>query len=144
MHYSKFFVIFGCPQKTVRPFRNFLAVLPPPTLHNLETWKIGWYGPTLFVGWESGLGMCELKKAPQVQKCPKTFVHDRRLPFVWNIPICLWWWKGWRGNFVLPFWTWLWRTFVELTWSCLFIWCFLSQIVLETPTVFHQQPNLSF
>ena len=31
----------------------------------------------LFVGWGEGLGMCELENAPQMQKCPKTFVHDK-------------------------------------------------------------------
>ena len=31
----------------------------------------------LFVGWGEGLGMCKLENAPQMQKCPKTFIHDK-------------------------------------------------------------------
>ena len=32
---------------------------------------------TLFLEWGEGLGMSKLKKkAPQMQKCPKTFIHD--------------------------------------------------------------------
>ena len=37
MQYSLFSVISGCLYNTVHPFRNFLAVLPPPTLYNFET-----------------------------------------------------------------------------------------------------------
>ena len=33
---------------------------------------------TLFVGWGEGLDLCELENAPEMQKCPKTFVHDCR------------------------------------------------------------------
>ena len=36
--------------------------------------------PTLFVGWGEGQGMCELENAPEIQKYPKTFVHDCSLP----------------------------------------------------------------
>ena len=32
-----FFCHFSVPLKTVHPFRNFLAVLPPPTLYKVET-----------------------------------------------------------------------------------------------------------
>ena len=39
----------------------------------------GYTRPTLFVGWEEGLDLCELENAPWTQKCPKTFVHDCRL-----------------------------------------------------------------
>ena len=37
--YSLFSVISGCLDNAVHPFRNFLAVLPPPTLYNVETRK---------------------------------------------------------------------------------------------------------
>ena len=46
MEHSNFSVTFRFPHETVRLFRNFLAVLP------------------------------ELENAPDMQKCPKTFVHD--------------------------------------------------------------------
>ena len=45
------FVISRFPLKTVQPFGKFLAVLPPPTLYNLETQKnSGYTRPTMFVG----------------------------------------------------------------------------------------------
>ena len=33
------FYVSGCPYETVHPVRSFLAVLPPPTLCNIETQK---------------------------------------------------------------------------------------------------------
>ena len=39
LQYSDFSVISLFPLKTVHPFRNFLAVLPPPTLYKVETRK---------------------------------------------------------------------------------------------------------
>ena len=30
------------------------------------------------MGWGERLGICELEKAPEMQKCTKTFVHDCR------------------------------------------------------------------
>ena len=39
MRYSYFSVISQFPQKTVHPFRNFPAVLSPPTLYKVETWE---------------------------------------------------------------------------------------------------------
>ena len=30
----------------------------------------------MFVGWGEGLDLCELQNTPEMQKCPKTFVHD--------------------------------------------------------------------
>ena len=39
LRYSYFSVIRRFPLKTVHPFRNFLAVLPPPTLYKVETRK---------------------------------------------------------------------------------------------------------
>ena len=85
---SYFSVICRFPLKTVHPFRNFLALLPPPTLYKVETRKTFWIHlvrspspwprPTLFVGWGEGLDLCELENAPERKKCPKTFVHDCR------------------------------------------------------------------
>ena len=42
LQYSDFSVISLFPLKTVHPFRNFLAVLPLPTLYNVETRKKFW------------------------------------------------------------------------------------------------------
>ena len=39
---SYFSVICRFPLKTVHPFRNFLALLPPPTLYKVETRKTFW------------------------------------------------------------------------------------------------------
>lgn len=52
------FYVCGCPYETVHPVRNFFAVLPPPTLCNIETQKeIQDTGvPTLFVELGKGLG----------------------------------------------------------------------------------------
>ena len=36
----------------------------------------GYVRPTLFVGLEEGLDLCELENAPEMQKCSNTFVHD--------------------------------------------------------------------
>ena len=58
MYYSYFFVISGFPHKTVHPFRNSLAVLPPPPYTTLKLGKkkhSGYARPTLFVG-EGGVG----------------------------------------------------------------------------------------
>ena len=52
--------------------------LPPPfTMLKLGK-KSGYTRPTLFVGWGEGLDLCELANAPEMQKCPKTFVDDCR------------------------------------------------------------------
>ena len=52
LQYSYFSVISRSPLKAVHPFRNFLAVLPPPpTLYKIESRKkSGYTRPTLFVG----------------------------------------------------------------------------------------------
>ena len=77
LQYSYFSVISRFPLKTVHPFRNFLAVLPPPPYTKLKLGKnSGYTRPTLFVGWGEGLDLCELENAPEMQRCPKTFVHD--------------------------------------------------------------------
>ena len=97
--YSYFSVICRFPLKTVHPFRNFLAVLPLPTLHKAESPKKFWrHASNIVCGVRgAGLDLCELENAPERQKCPKTFVHDCSLL------------GGWRGitrwlllqNFVL-------------------------------------------
>ena len=50
LQYSYFSVISRFPLKTVHPFRNFLAVLPPPPYTKLKLGKnSGYTRPTLFV-----------------------------------------------------------------------------------------------
>ena len=72
-----FSVISRFPLKTVQRFRNFFAVLPPPPYTKLKVGKnSGYTRPTLFVGWGEGLDLSELENASEMQKCPKTFVHD--------------------------------------------------------------------
>ena len=85
LQYSDFSVISLFPLKTVHPFRNFLAVLPPPPYTKLKLGKnSGYTRPTLFVGWGEGLDLCELENAPETQKCPKTFVHDCSFKCRWS------------------------------------------------------------
>ena len=46
--------------------------LPPPYTKLKLTKNSGYMRPTL------GSDLCELKNTPEMQKCPKTFVHDCR------------------------------------------------------------------
>ena len=58
-------------------FEIFLQFSLPPPYTKLKLGKnSGYTRPTLFVGWGEGLDLCELENAPEMQKCPKTFVHD--------------------------------------------------------------------
>ena len=72
LRYSYISVIRRFPLKTVHPFRNFLAVLPPPTLYKVETRK-KIVQHCLWAEGRAGLDLCELENAPERQK---TFVHD--------------------------------------------------------------------
>ena len=57
MQYSYFSVISGFPHKTVHPFGNFLAVLPPPTLKKVEIPKKMWiHTSNIVCGVRGGLG----------------------------------------------------------------------------------------
>ena len=51
------------------------SLQPPYTKLKLGK-NSGYTRLTLFVGWGEGLDLCELENAPEMQKCPKTFVHD--------------------------------------------------------------------
>ena len=44
--------------------------------------KFGNTCPVPFMGWGERLGICELEKAPEMQKCTRSFVHDCRF----NVP----------------------------------------------------------
>ena len=71
MQYSYFSVILGSLMKQCFLFEIFLHFFAPPALtpYKVET-------PTPLVGWGERLGLCELENAPEMQKCPKTFVHE--------------------------------------------------------------------
>ena len=76
--YCNIFLLFlGSLLKQCRVFEIFLQFSLP---HPIQSWnsekKSGYTRPTLFVGWGEGLDLCELENAPEMQKCPKTFVHD--------------------------------------------------------------------
>ena len=52
-----FFFHSGFPHKTVHPFRIFLAVLPPPTLYDVETEKKFWiHVSNIVCGVKGGIG----------------------------------------------------------------------------------------
>ena len=69
-------------------FKIFLQFSLFPAYTKLKLWKnSGYMHPTLFVGWGEGLGLCELENVPEMQMCPKTFVHDCS---PW-IPLWTWW-----------------------------------------------------
>ena len=73
-----FFCYFSVPSLTLHPSRNFLAVLPSPTLYKVETRKKFWiHASHIVCGVKGGvLDLCELENNLEMQKCPKTFVHD--------------------------------------------------------------------
>ena len=50
--------------------------LPPPNTKSKLGKNSGYKRPTLLMALGEGLGMLELENAPEMQKCPKTFVHD--------------------------------------------------------------------
>ena len=55
----RFFCHSGFPHKTaLHPFRNFLAVLPPITLCNVETWKKFWIHASNIICGVRGGGLC--------------------------------------------------------------------------------------
>ena len=72
-----FLLFFRSLLKQCRVFEIFLQFSPP---HPIQSWKSeknsGYTRPTLFVGWGEGLDLGELENAPDMQKGPKTFVHD--------------------------------------------------------------------
>ena len=80
LQYSYFSIISRFPLKAVHPVRHFLALLPPPTLYKVETRKEFWiHASNIVCGVREGAGPVWIGNAPEMQKCPKTFVHDCRL-----------------------------------------------------------------
>ena len=60
-------------------FKIFLQFFLPPPYTKLKLGKnSGYTRPKLFVGRGEGLDLGELENAAEMQKCPKTFVHDCR------------------------------------------------------------------
>ena len=65
---------FCVPSSNSASFSRIACSFPCPPYTMLNLWKPSEYKlPTLFEGWSEGLGMCELKKVPQIQICPKIF-----------------------------------------------------------------------
>ena len=62
---------------------SVISWFPHKTCNRIQSWNSGknsgYIRPTLFVEWGEGLDLCELENVPEMQKCPKTFVHDCRL-----------------------------------------------------------------
>ena len=57
LQYSYISVISRFPLKTMHPFQNFLAVLPPPTLYKVETLKTFWiHASNIVCGVRGGAG----------------------------------------------------------------------------------------
>ena len=67
-----FFCHFSVPLKRVRPSRNFLVVLPLPTLYKVETRKkFGIHASNIVCGMRGGVDLCELKNAPRKASVPR-------------------------------------------------------------------------
>ena len=76
LQYSYFSVISQFPLETEHPFRNFLAVLPPPTLYKVETRrKLRTHASNIVYGVRGGFCLCELE-TPRNAKVSQEFVHD--------------------------------------------------------------------
>ena len=74
LQYSYFSVISRFPLKTVNPFRNSLAVLPPPTLHKIETRKKFWtHASNIVCGVRGGVGPVWIGKRPRNAKVSQDF-----------------------------------------------------------------------
>ena len=83
MQYSYFSLYSVFPHREVHPFRNFLAVLSPPTLYKVETGKkildlFQIHASNFVCGVRGGVGPVCIGKHARMQKCPKTFVHGCR------------------------------------------------------------------
>ena len=78
LQYSYYSVFSRFPHKTaVQRLRNFLAVLPSPTLNKVETRKRVRDTRVQHCLWTEGRGWTRVREnVPKMQKCPKTFVHD--------------------------------------------------------------------
>ena len=74
LQYSYFSVISRFPLKTVQRFRNFLVVLPPPTLYKVETRKKFWIDASNIVcGVRGGVGPVWIGKRPRNAKVSQDF-----------------------------------------------------------------------
>ena len=72
--YSYYSVISGLPLKTMHPFQDFLAVLPPTTLYKVETRKKFWINACNIVcGVRGGVGPVWIGKRPRKAKVSQDF-----------------------------------------------------------------------
>ena len=67
-----FLLFLGSLLKQYILFETFLQF---SLSHTTKSWNSE-TRPTLFPGWGEELDLCELENAEEMQKCPKTFVHD--------------------------------------------------------------------
>ena len=76
-------------------FEIFLQFFFPPSYTKLKLWI---HASKIVCGvGGGGVDLCELEKAPEMQKCPKTFVHDSRSLIVFSgSGIFLLWRPGFR------------------------------------------------
>ena len=83
LQYAYFSLISRFPLKTVRHFRNFLAVLPPPTLYKIETQKKFWIlASNIVCGVRGGVRPVWIKKHPRNAKVSQDVC-------LWLFVVCL-------------------------------------------------------
>ena len=119
---SAIFVFFchsGFPHKTVHPFRNFLAVLPPPTLCKVETRKKFWiHASNIDCGLRGGVGPVLIGKRPEIQVsldfCPWLFEKEvgGKKSILSGFQAC----KSFLGGF-------WWKMAIEKSNELLKLWC---------------------
>ena len=74
LQYLYFSVVSRFPLKTVHPFRNSLAVLPPTTLYKVETRKKFWiHAFNIVCGVRGGVGPVCIGKRPRNAKVSQDF-----------------------------------------------------------------------
>ena len=74
MQYSDFSVISGIPHNKVHPFRNFIAVLPPPNLCKVGNRKKVWmHASNIVCGVRGGVGPVRIGKRPRNAKVTQDF-----------------------------------------------------------------------
>ena len=76
MRYSYFSLYSVFPHREVHPFRNFLAVLSPPTLYKVETGKkildlFQIHASNFVCGVRGGVGLCVLENTPECKSVPR-------------------------------------------------------------------------
>ena len=74
LQYAYFSVISRFPLKTVHHFRNFLALLPPPTVYKVETGAKFWiHASNIVCGVRGGVGPVWIGRRPRNAKVSQDF-----------------------------------------------------------------------